>query len=90
MRIDTATTDADFADVRDLFRDYDRSLAVDLSSQGFAAEIAVLPGSYAGPAGALLLCRGVGRNRVDHAGPRERRDRVRGDVEALHIERDRP
>jgi ribosomal protein S18 acetylase RimI-like enzyme len=38
-----------------LFRAYAIGLDVDLSYQGFAAELAGLPGAYATPAGALLL-----------------------------------
>src|SRR5262249_23817635 len=37
---------------------------------------------------ALLLPRGFGRDRIDHAGPGERRDAVRAHLEALHVERD--
>lgn len=45
----------DVARVRDLFREYVDALGIDLSSQGFDAELAGLPGRYATPRGALFL-----------------------------------
>lgn len=46
---------ADLAAVTALIRQYAQSLPVDLNAQGFADEIASLPGPYAPPKGALLL-----------------------------------
>lgn len=50
----------DLADVRALFREYATSLGIDLAFQGFEAELAGLPGSYAPPGGALFLAQAGG------------------------------
>jgi ribosomal protein S18 acetylase RimI-like enzyme len=47
----------DLADTVALFTAYANSLGVDLAYQGFAAEMAAMPGKYAPPGGALLLAR---------------------------------
>lgn len=51
-----AASPHDIEKVRQLFEEYAGSLGVDLSYQGFALELAGLPGAYAAPRGRLLLC----------------------------------
>jgi len=50
-----ANTPAHMEKAREIFLRYARSLDFDLSFQGFAVELAGLPGDYASPAGCLLL-----------------------------------
>jgi ribosomal protein S18 acetylase RimI-like enzyme len=50
----------DIAGIADLFRAYEAHIGVDLSYQGFADELATLPGKYAPPQGQLLIARNAG------------------------------
>lgn len=60
FRITPVRNGVDLAEVAGLFRDYSASLGVDLSLQGFEAELAALPGQYGPPRGELLLARSPG------------------------------
>lgn len=55
VQIVQATSEADIAAVKDLFLEYAGFLGFDLAFQGFAEELAALPGEYAPPDGRLLL-----------------------------------
>lgn len=57
IRLDSAVSASDIDQIRTLFREYADSLGVNLDYQGFEEELRELPGSYAPPAGTLLLAR---------------------------------
>jgi putative acetyltransferase len=56
-RIAPASAAPDFEDLRILFHEYSRLVAEALCLQNFDQEIAMLPGEYAPPGGALLIAR---------------------------------
>lgn len=55
LTIVAAASDERLEQVKALLREYERSLGVELGFQGFAEELASLPGAYAPPRGRLLI-----------------------------------
>ena len=61
IEIARATTPSHIQTIRDLFREYEAFLQVDLCFQRFEEELAGLPGKYAPPQGDLLLASAAGQ-----------------------------
>jgi ribosomal protein S18 acetylase RimI-like enzyme len=60
MKIVTAEGERDMEAARRLFQAYETELGISLCFQGFATELATLPGAYAPPRGRLLLAKAAG------------------------------
>lgn len=75
------TTDLDA--LREMLHEYAAWLAIDLSFQDFAREVAELPGDYAAPHGALLMAR-VADEPVGMVAYR-RLDRDRAEMKRLYV-----
>jgi ribosomal protein S18 acetylase RimI-like enzyme len=68
-----------------LFREYAAALDIDLSYQGFAAELAALPGAYAPPNGALLLAFAASGEPVGCVGVRPLHEAGVCEMKRLHV-----
>lgn len=85
IQIAQAVSDADLAAVAALFRAYEASLDVDLDYQGFAGELASLPGQYAPPRGALLLARSYDGTALGCVALRPTADPARCEMKRLYV-----
>lgn len=81
IEIAGAANTEEIASARELFREYQRQLGVDLCFQGFEAELAGLPGDYAPPAGRLYLALRAG----EPVGCIALRPRAAGDCEMKRL-----
>jgi ribosomal protein S18 acetylase RimI-like enzyme len=84
----------DMDEIRDLFREYQSYLGIDLCFQNFEQELAGLPGKYASPRGALLTAKRngalagcVGMRPIDETHCEMKRLYVRADHRGLGLGR---
>lgn len=61
LHISHIRNDHDVVTVREMFREYEDKMGLDLCFQGFEAELASLPGNYAEPNGRLLIATSDGQ-----------------------------
>jgi putative acetyltransferase len=94
LSIGEARSEDELVQARGLFEEYAASLGIDLCFQGFAAELATLPGDYAPPDGRLLLASWnntlagcVGLRRLDPSGCEMKRLYVRPAFRTLGLGR---
>ena len=78
-----AHTAAQIHTVRELMREYQRALGIDLCFQGFEAELAALPGAYAPPTGRLLLA--IHEEQPVGCVGLQRVDATRGEMKRLYV-----
>ena len=83
-----ASGGADMDLIRELFREYQDWLGVDLCFQDFDAELAALPGLYAPPAGRLLLVFDAGDDRLVGCVALRPRDDSRCEMKRLYVRPD--
>ena len=81
-----ATSEADLAEIRTMFREYSGLVAEALCFPNYDAELAKLPGDYAPPGGALLIARDA-QGAVGCVGLR-RHDPDSGEMKRMYV-RDR-
>ena len=85
MHISAATTSADYAIARELFREYAAGLGVDLCFQSFDEELAQLDTMYAPPGGRLLLARDEASGAVGGCVGLRRLGETTGEMKRLYV-----
>jgi DNA-binding MarR family transcriptional regulator/GNAT superfamily N-acetyltransferase len=79
-----ATTDEDFEEAKDLFKEYAASLDFDLGFQDFKKEVRTINRQYHPPKGALLLCLDKKKQAIGCAGVRELSERT-AELKRLYV-----